>query len=452
MNNFWRKKNSGGFTLVESIFYMAILGVLSITIFNSIINISNSFKETSVNNDLINSSYVIERLTREIRTADSVSLVSSNSLLLNTKDSLNNPVTRSFYWEDGNLRFEEDGKYVGNLNDSNMLVTELEFVKIDTPYKDAIKIFVALKPTSTISHRRCDVSECVEEFYDTVSVRGAVSTGASLTKSVTVSFVPSGGSVLSYDGGIDCGSSCSSDFAYDSDVILQAQADVGYDFVSWGGDCSSATSGLVCIIENINTDKTVTATFAAGTDRDYAVNVSLLGDGTGVVAGGSGYNTISTYCDPFCESEYYENDYVVLYADPCDDCNFVGWTGVTCPEGNDYIRCTIGPISSSYNITAEFDDPYTGGGGGGASGDYNLSVSRIGDGDGYVFDDGGFIDCGATCSSDFDKEEMVTLYAKPGSKMVFVGWTGGGCSGTDICKFLMDDNVTVVAEFQPSKK
>jgi uncharacterized repeat protein (TIGR02543 family) len=31
--------------------------------------------------------------------------------------------------------------------------------------------------------------------------------------------------------------------------------------------------------------------------------------------------------------------------------------------------------------------------------------------------------------------------------VVFVGWTGGGCSGTDPCTVTMDASKTVTAEF-----
>jgi hypothetical protein len=47
-----------------------------------------------------------------------------------------------------------------------------------------------------------------------------------------------GGTVASAPAGIDCGSSCSHQFAYGSIVTLMASAAAGWSFVGWSGDCS----------------------------------------------------------------------------------------------------------------------------------------------------------------------------------------------------------------------
>ena len=59
------------------------------------------------------------------------------------------------------------------------------------------------------------------------------------------------------------------------------------------------------------------------------------------------------------------------------------------------------------------------------------------------------IDCGATCSANFTAGSLVVLQATPGAGSVFVGWSGGGCSGTEACIVTMDADKTVSAIFNP---
>jgi hypothetical protein len=77
---------------------------------------------------------------------------------------------------------------------------------------------------------------------------------------------------------------------------------------------------------------------------------------------------------------------------------------------------------------------------------YPLSVTTSGDGSGTVTSSPAGIDCGATCSANFNAGTVVTLTASnPGS--TFAGWSGGGCSGSGACTVTMNAAQTVNAQF-----
>ncbi len=64
---------------------------------------------------------------------------------------------------------------------------------------------------------------------------------------------------------------------------------------------------------------------------------------------------------------------------------------------------------------------------------FTVTVTTGGNGDGAVTSAPAGIDCGAVCSDDFEDGTSVTLTATPASGSTFVGWSGGGCSGTSTC-------------------
>lgn len=81
---------------------------------------------------------------------------------------------------------------------------------------------------------------------------------------------------------------------------------------------------------------------------------------------------------------------------------------------------------------------------------HTLTVSLAGSGAGSVSSAPAGIDCGATCSQDFDEGTVVTLSETPGADSVFAGWSGGGCSGTGTCSVTMSGDQAVTAIFSPA--
>ena len=76
-----------------------------------------------------------------------------------------------------------------------------------------------------------------------------------------------------------------------------------------------------------------------------------------------------------------------------------------------------------------------------------LSVATSGTGAGTVTSSDGQINCGATCSHAYDQGTQVTLKAEAKKGSSFTGWTGGGCSGTTVCKVTMSSDRKVMATF-----
>jgi len=81
-----------------------------------------------------------------------------------------------------------------------------------------------------------------------------------------------------------------------------------------------------------------------------------------------------------------------------------------------------------------------------STGNYDLSVSKTGDGTGTVTSSPSGINCGSTCSALYVEGTVVTLTAAAGTHSTFGGW-GGACSGTGTCVVTMSADVSVTATF-----
>lgn len=75
-----------------------------------------------------------------------------------------------------------------------------------------------------------------------------------------------------------------------------------------------------------------------------------------------------------------------------------------------------------------------------------LTVNKIGTGDGIITSSPDGIDCGQDCSANFSPGSLVTLTADPVEGSTFSGWSGA-CSGTGDCQITMDTSKTVTAAF-----
>lgn len=77
-----------------------------------------------------------------------------------------------------------------------------------------------------------------------------------------------------------------------------------------------------------------------------------------------------------------------------------------------------------------------------------VSVVKAGMGQGAVTSSTGNIQCGATCSESVVSGTSITLSANASTNYVFVGWSGGGCSGTQPCTIAPTATADVTATFQ----
>jgi Tfp pilus assembly protein PilE len=124
------KKLNKGYGILELVFYIAIFAVMSLLVINSILTMVSSFKETKANNNLIQSSKILEKISREIRNSESIHTISASSLKLNNQDSEGDPRTSTFTLSGDDLSFYENDILIDTLNPANISVTSLTFTNI----------------------------------------------------------------------------------------------------------------------------------------------------------------------------------------------------------------------------------------------------------------------------------------------------------------------------------
>ncbi len=157
------------------------------------------------------------------------------------------------------------------------------------------------------------------------------------------------------------------------------------------------------------------------------LTVARSGGGTGTVTADSG----AINCGATC-SDIYPGTVVNLTATPDAGSVFVGWTGACTGTG----PCAV-TVDAAKTVNAQFELAPT----------FSVTVTKAGLGNGTVTSSPSGISCGATCSSAFAQNAVVTLTATPASGSVFIGWSGEGCSGTGTCVVTVDAAKTVNAQF-----
>ena len=161
------KKTNAGYILLETIFYILLFAILSIAIINAMITMTKSFKETAIQAELMQSGNIMERISREIRQAYGINLISTSSLKLNTTDSVGTNKTIEFLLSGSDIRLLENDVFIGNLNTQNITVTGLTFTQVNTVKGTAVKISLTIKSNHDLQNRN-------ESFYDTVVLRGVI--------------------------------------------------------------------------------------------------------------------------------------------------------------------------------------------------------------------------------------------------------------------------------------
>ncbi len=282
------------------------------------------------------------------------------------------------------------------------------------------------------------------------------------------------GRVHSEPLGLDCPDTCAANWKLGSALTLSAEADEASSrFVGWsGGLCSGESS--TCQFTLSETSE-VQAEFAllrrtleveidgngqgqvsarivsdaeeepgeepaeiirCGLDEtdceaslDHGTKVELTltekaGNGTGTVAGGP------INCGNLCAAQLNYGTTVTLTAVADASSTFSGWSGACTGVGT----CTVS-MTQARNVTATFTRRTP-----------SLTVSRVGTGGGTVSSRPAGINCGSTCSSNFDYGTRVTLIASPDATSTFSGWSGP-CSGSGVCEVDVTEAVNVSATF-----
>lgn len=163
-------KKIKGYALLEIIFYISIFSVLTLTVMDAIIVMTKAFKETSIQTDFVQSSAIMERISREIRQANGINSINNNgnNLILDTKDDAGNNKTVEFLLSGSDLQLKENDILTGNLNIPNIIITNLSFSQIITTKGLAVRVIFNARSSRDGLNR-------VEDFYDTIVLRGKYS-------------------------------------------------------------------------------------------------------------------------------------------------------------------------------------------------------------------------------------------------------------------------------------
>ena len=162
-------KNESGFSLVESIIYLAIFVMLSTLLIDSLLLMSRTYNVTRVNRDLLDSVNVpLERMTRDIRGAPAVVVGNSTFATSPGKLTIRNAdsSTESFALVSNAIQFTDTTGTTNNLTGSQIVVDSLVFRNISTAQGSAVKIEITEHSLRSPNAQALSVS-------DTVALRGS---------------------------------------------------------------------------------------------------------------------------------------------------------------------------------------------------------------------------------------------------------------------------------------
>ncbi|HEX6752134.1 MAG TPA: hypothetical protein VF093_00910 [Solirubrobacterales bacterium] len=238
---------------------------------------------------------------------------------------------------------------------------------------------------------------------------------------LTVNKAGTGSGTVKCKVGAGSPGACAAKYPEGTALTLIAEAGAGSEFAGWSGGGCSGTGN--CAL-TMNAAKTVTATFNLIT---YALAVEKIGTGTGAVKS----SPLGIDCGSVCDFDFADETKVTLTATPEAGSVFDHWTGSGCNKGT----CVV-TMSRARTIKAVFD----------AVGERTLTVSKAGTGTGTVTSAPKGIDCGSTCTANFDVGKKVTLLAGEDPGSTFTGFSGA-CTGTGPCQVTMSEARSVTATF-----
>jgi hypothetical protein len=325
----------------------------------------------------------------------------------------------------------------GGATQSTLLVTSVNGTVTSNPagincgstcsanYDSGTSVTLTASPNSGYTFTGWSGGGCSGTGTCTVTMAAATTVTASFaTTAYNLTVTKSGtgvGTVIGSDGLINCGSTCSVNYASGKSVTLTASATSGSTFSGWSGACSGTGTCTVTMAAAT----TVTASFAT-TAYNLIVTNSVTAAGTVTSSDG----TIN--CGSTCSANYNPGTSVTLTALTNSGYTFTGWAGGGCSGTG---TCTV-TMNAATSVTASFGTTA-----------YNLTVTKPGTGTGTVTGSDGLINCGSTCSVNYESGTSVALAASATSGSVFSGWSGGGCSGTGTCTVTMAAATTVTASF-----
>ncbi len=151
--------------------------------------------------------------------------------------------------------------------------------------------------------------------------------------------VTGSGTVISSPAGMNCNSSCSSDFDESTMLALTAVADSGFVFESWGGACNG--SG-VCNVQ-LSANQNVSANFQQPAAGSFTLNIETS-------TGGTVYSSpAGILCGVNCSANFASDVSVSLSPTADNGYIFDGWTG----DCSGSVSCDVS-MSQNRNVSATF--------------------------------------------------------------------------------------------------
>ena len=257
------------------------------------------------------------------------------------------------------------------------------------------------------------------------------------TSTLSLNFSGTGsGTITSSPYGKVCTTNCYTDYPTGTSVTLHAASQYS-SFTGWSGGGCSGTGD--CVLP-VTANTLVTANFS----YDYSQQVRRDGNGVSYhPAIQTAYNTAGN-----------GDNIKVWQADYDESVNFNQPVNVAILGGYnaDYAtRNGMTALNGSLVIsdgTVEIDGLQLGG----STRLSTLTIAKTGAGAGSVLGTLGGINCGATCAATIQKGAFITLAAEASGNSKFMGWTGGGCSGTSNCTTSVSSDTTVTASFAPPEQ
>jgi cysteine-rich repeat protein len=158
----------------------------------------------------------------------------------------------------------------------------------------------------------------------------------------------------------------------------------------------------------------------------FTLNLLKAGTGAGTVTS----NPAGINCGADCIEVYPNSTVVTLTESPSTQSRFTGWSVGTCGTNT---TCQV-TMSAAQSVTASFEA-------------LRLTVTKSGAGTGTVTGGSGAINCGSTCTADFNNNTMVTLTAAPSADSLFLGWSGACTNASGTCTVTMSQARNVDAQF-----
>jgi hypothetical protein len=264
-----------------------------------------------------------------------------------------------------------------------------------------------------------------------VTMSAAREVTATFPIGLTISKVGTGtGTVTSAPAGIACGATCSARFANGVTVTLEGKSDLHSRPVKWSGCAKVLKDGKCQIVMSASTN--VIANFELESQYlEHTVTVQLGGTGKGSVASQPG----GIECGGDCTEKFLHKTSLTLTPSPAPGSVFDHWVGGGC-------AAFTGPCQTIVNSSSLVRAYFV------AVGPRTLTLAKAGSGSGTVASKPVGIECGSTCSAQFEAPTKVVLKSVAAKGSLFKGWSGEGCSGTAACRVTMTEARNVTATFE----